>query len=252
MSVPYRGGTPEEEWLRAPAWTKVPALVLADLDCLVVVSAHPGDESLAAAGLMARAASLAVPVHVVVAANGMERSPSSRSAVVSATGRKEALVSALDVVAPGAMVDLLELPDAELRWHAEEFSAHLESLAIRERTLVVAPWRQDGEGDHESMGAVAAATAKIAGAQLLEYPVWMWHRARPTDDDVPWARFVTLALTDAERAAKSQVIASRVHHESPPAADEVEVEVIQDYFERPFEVFITPPGIPIVDRGESG
>ena len=40
------------------------------------------------------------------------------------------------------------------------------------------------------------------GATLLEYPVWMWHWARPDDEDVPWQRMVTMPVDPVASARK--------------------------------------------------
>lgn len=241
-------GTPEEAWLSAPSWRDVPALVLADFRRLVVVSAHPDDESLGAGGLMARATGLGVPVHLVVATNGDASHPESTTTTREelALVRRSELLKAVQMVAPFATVDFLDLPDGRLRDHGDALAAHLESLQLGAGTLVAAPWRQDGHGDHEAAGSVSARIARAAGAQLLEYPVWMWHWAQPGGEEVPWSRFVTLQLEDDERSAKDMAIAAHESQNAPLSeaeGDEVMLsEGFRDYFARPFEVFVTPLG----------
>jgi hypothetical protein len=44
--------------------------------------------------------------------------------------------------------------------------------------------------------------AQRAGAKLLEYPVWMWHWARPDDAAVPWQRMTRIAPDRAGVARK--------------------------------------------------
>ena len=62
-------------------------------------------------------------------------------------------------------------------------------------TWCAATWRGDGHPDHEAVGRAAAAACARTGTTLLEYPVWMWHWASPTDPAVPWdrARFVPVS-----------------------------------------------------------
>ncbi|MFP7759972.1 PIG-L family deacetylase [Marisediminicola sp. LYQ85] len=241
-------GTADEVWLAAPQWAEVPALVLTDLARLVVVSAHPDDESLGASGLIIHAAQLGVPVHVVVATNGDAShpdSPSTTPAELAAVRRAE-LLSAVQHLAPGASVDFLELPDGRLREHVDTLAAHLGSLELGPRDLIVAPWRGDGHGDHEAAGATAGRIARNRGAQVLEYPVWMWHWATPTDARVPWSRLVTLALTEEQQERKE--LAIRAHtSQNAPLSDAPGDEVLlgdrfHDHFCRPFEVFVTPLG----------
>ena len=52
------------------------------------------------------------------------------------------------------------------------------------------------------MGRAAAVAAARAGAKLLEYPVWMWHWARPDDTAVPWHRMTRIAPDPAAVARK--------------------------------------------------
>lgn len=241
-------GTSEETWLRAAEWRDVPALVLDDFRRLIVVAAHPDDESLGAGGLMCRADALGVPVHVVVATDGEASHPRSPSTSRDelARRRRAEVVRAVGHTAPSATVEYLGLPDGLLREHSGELAAHLESLGLGAGALVVAPWRRDAHGDHEAAGAVAARVARASAAHLLEYPVWMWHWGAPGDERVPWSRFATLELGATERAAKQAAIAEH-RSQSLPLSDAPGDEVLlsaefHDYFARPFEVFITPLG----------
>ncbi len=238
-------GTAEDTWLATARWLDVAALRLGDIDGLVVVSAHPDDESLGAAGLMARVAWLGVPIRVIVASNGEAshpHSPTVTPAELSARRTRE-LVAALAEIAPEASVDFLDLPDSALADHEGDLDDRLAELRISASTLVLAPWRHDGHADHEAVGRAAARLAHRAGAALLEYPVWMWHWAHPDSPEVPWAQFATLALHPEERTAKSAAIAA---HESQvtPLSDRTGDEAVltdsfHEHFIRPFEVYVT-------------
>ena len=46
-------------------------------------------------------------------------------------------------------------------------------------TWCAATWRGDGHPDHDAVGRAAATACDAVGCRLLEYPVWMWHWARP-------------------------------------------------------------------------
>lgn len=241
-------GTREENWLTADRWGAVPALVLTNLTRLVVVAAHPDDESLGAGGLMARADSLGVPIRVVVATNGDASHPRSPTMTRTALAelRKNELRAAVRFVAPQAEIDFLDLPDGKLAQHSDRLRSHLDALNLAPGALLVAPWREDGHGDHDVAGLVAAQVARTSGAETLEYPVWMWHWAGVDDNAVPWDRFVTLTLGGTELAAKSRAIEAH-RSQTEPLSDAVGDEVLlgeefQEYFRRPFEVFITPLG----------
>ena len=241
-------GTREESWLTAERWAEVPALVLTNLTRLVVVAAHPDDESLGAGGLMARAASLGVPIMVVVATNGDASHPNSptMSRQALAELRQTELRAAVTFVAPRADVVFLNLPDGKLAEHSAALQAQLDGLELAPGALMVAPWREDGHGDHDVAGVIAAQVARASGAQILEYPIWMWHWAAVNDNAVPWDRFVTLKLGGGEREAKTRAIGAHLS-QIEPLSDAVGDEALlgedfRDYFLRPFEVFITPLG----------
>lgn len=242
-------GTPESAWLASPRWRSVPRLDLDGVDRLVVLSAHPDDESLGAAGLLARASERGIAVRVVVATDGAASHPFSPTTTpqMLADLRRAELTTAIAAVAPEAGIDFLGLPDGALREHADELRVHLSSLHVGPGTLVLAPWRADRHGDHEVAGTIAAAVAVEAGARLVEYPVWLWHWSTPHDAEVPWGRFATLELTEAERVAKRAAIdAHRTQNSplSPAAGDETLLDAaFLEHFARPFETFIGPAPI---------
>ncbi len=53
---------------------------------------------------------------------------------------------------------------------------------------------------------------------MLEYPVWMWHWARPGDADVPWDRVAAVPLERAAVARKqhaASVFETQLHAYEP-------------------------------------
>jgi LmbE family N-acetylglucosaminyl deacetylase len=90
----------------------------------------------------------------------------------------------------------LGLPDGELSDHEADLTDHLAGLlaAVPKGMWCASTWRGDGHPDHEAVGRACAAAAKLTGAALLEYPVWMWHWAVPDDDYVPWHRMSRVRL----------------------------------------------------------
>ncbi len=241
-------GTSEEAWLASTRWAGVPALRISEPNRLVVLSSHPDDESLGAAGLITRFAGLGIPVTVVVATNGdasHPHSPTLSPQQLSALRRQE-LMSAISLLAPRADVHFADLPDGKLSEHEQDLSDVLDSFALTEGDLIVAPWRGDGHPDHEVAGRVAARIATETRAQLLEYPVWMWHWASPTSNEVPWSSFVSLQLDSEELSRKAAAIAAHVTQNSALSAapgDEILLtEGFRDYFHRPFEIYVTPLG----------
>ena len=220
-------GTPPEAWSEHPGSAGLARLDL-DLhayDRLVVLAAHPDDESLGAGGLVRRAYRHGLAVLVVAATDGEASHPASptHSHDELASVRRAELRAAVEALAPTATIERLGLPDGELSEHVDDLQAGVVRLVgDGRRTLLVAPWRHDGHADHEAAGRVAATTAVRTGARLLEFPLWWWHWGRP--DAAPWDRLRVLDLDPAEAAARARAQAahrSQVEPLSDLEGDEV-------------------------------
>ncbi len=201
-------------WRAHPAYGRVPTLQLAgDPACtrLVVVSAHPGDESRGAGGLIATAAASGLSVYVVLLTAG-ETSPyatptGGRHAL--ATLRLAEMENALARLAPDSSLVFLRVPDGEVAASQQQIDRSLtDLLGDASRTLLAAPWRHDGEADHEAAGRAAAAVAPRSGARLIEYPLAYWQRGRP--EEAPWCDMVRLDLSAEAQEAKAAAIRAHV------------------------------------------
>jgi hypothetical protein len=71
-----------------------------------------------------------------------------------------------------------------------------------------------GAGGVMAMLAAAARRARRAGLEMLSYPIWMWHWARPGDCRVPWPQACRVALTGDVAAAPPDVQLSYSLHTS--------------------------------------
>ena len=102
----------------------------------------------------------------------------------------------------------LELPDGELTRHEQELTDRIAALLsdFPAGRWCAATWRGDGHPDHEAVGRAAAAAATQTGAVLMEYPVWMWHWAKPGDLAVPWTRARRVTLTEQALSAKRSAV----------------------------------------------
>ena len=215
MVTPFRHdvpGTPASLWAERPEWEHVKQAELDDFDRVVVVAAHPDDETLGAGGLIATASAGSIDVHLFLCTAGERSHPGSTTHLPEdlAAVRQAEVRSALGELAPRAAVTLLEVPDGQLRDHEQA----LVDLLVRlvddgRRTLVVAPWREDGHPDHDAAGRAAATAAQRTGATLWEYPIWWWHWAEP--EAAPWGNLRQLDLTEDARARRGRALA---HHRS--------------------------------------
>lgn len=210
--------TSAEAWRRHPCWGAVPPLDLSlhpTTTRLVVVAAHPDDETLGAGGLIATAHAHGLLVYVVlltagesaVRGTGLGRHQLARLRL----GEVERAVSEL---APEAPVVFLGAADGRVAEAEPEVTASLtELIGPGARTLIAAPWREDGNPDHEAAGRAAAGAARRTGARLAEYPLQGWRRRHP--DDLPWERVRRVDLDQPVAAAKDRAI--RAHRVGLPA-----------------------------------
>ena len=243
-------GTAEAVWVEALAEHDVPEIDLG-ADALLVVAAHPDDETLGVGGLLHRAAALGLAITVIAVTDGEGSHPDSptHSPGALAARRRIELRESIDELAPGADLVFLGVPDGGIREQPEVLdeavTAGIQSL--REggrRVLVLAPWTGDGHGDHRVTGAIVARVCEREEVEVRTYPIWLWHWGSP--EDVPWAVAEGLTLDHVELEAKRRALArhsSQTSALSDQPGDEVMLhEAMQAHFLRSSEVvFIEAP-----------
>ncbi|MFB2586266.1 PIG-L family deacetylase [Herbiconiux liukaitaii] len=250
-------GTAEGEWgvaFRTRDLAVLPEELFVEFDHVVVVAAHPDDETLGAAGLLARAYAAGVRITVLVATSGEASHPhsSTHRPADLARLRETETTAAVELVAPGATLEFAHLADGGLSEPAAlaALREHLDMIvgsARAGRVLLVSPWVGDGHPDHDAACETVAAVAAEHGLLHLAYPIWLWHWASPDDPAVPWDALVSLPLDPALAEAKQRALAVHTSQVSPLSAlpgDEVLLhERMLDHFTRPFELFVdvTPP-----------
>ncbi|MET0989618.1 MAG: PIG-L deacetylase family protein, partial [Glaciihabitans sp.] len=248
-------GTPAEVWAADSRFVDLPALELGVGDRVIVIAAHPDDETLGAGGLIAECSLRGIPVQVVVVTDGAASHPTSPELTgpsLAARREREAR-EAVEILAPGIAVTFLGFADGAVREHSEEIydalTARVENAPGT--TVLVAPWRGDGHRDHRVVGEVTASLAAAMGIRLLEYPIWMWHWSTPDNTVTPWSAFASLALRQQALAAKRRAITAYESQIAPLAASPGNDTVLHPKFLRNFgramEVFVTratPPTAP--------
>ena len=241
-------GTPEARWHADPRMTEVQDLHTG-IDELVVVAAHPDDETLGAAGLIRRVLRTGGRVTVIVATDGEGSHPDSPTHTPAQLSRlRHAEVA--DALAVLGTVDLrfLGLPDGALRESSDRLVEAVRdvvddrraSASGRDRVMIVAPWSGDGHRDHRVAAAAVARVCAGRGIRHLGYPIWLWHWGAP--DDLPWERIRGLRLSNDERAAKREAIGlhtSQIEPLSPARGDEAVVHAgMRAHFDRAVELFV--------------
>lgn len=239
-------GTSEEEWVSSGLIEHVRKLDVSGLRRLLVVAAHPDDESLGAGGLMAMSAGLGVEVAVLICSAGEASHPRSRTHSPDrlASMRRAEASAAVASLAPTGQVEVLDLPDGRLAGVMDVLAAEiLRRTGCGGRgTWLVVPWRDDNHPDHAAVSAAAQRVAGSTGCRLLEYPIWAWHWARPGDGVLESENLVAVELSEVELRAKRRAL-SMYHTQVEPLSDLVGDEaVVPPGFRRHFwryrEVFV--------------
>ncbi|MEU1487165.1 PIG-L family deacetylase [Streptomyces sp. NPDC005752] len=202
-------GTDESVWEAWTGWEDLPEFSLPPRGSrVVVVAAHPDDEVLGFGGTMARLADAGHRLTVVSVTDGEGSHPHSRAVRADelVRVRAEETRTALERLgARNAEVVRLRIPDSGVDRHEEDVRRALVPLCSG-AALVAAPWAGDVHSDHEAAGRAARAAAHEADAPFAEYPVWMWHWARPDDPRVPWDRAARLSLPTGVQARKRHAV----------------------------------------------
>lgn len=254
MSEPH---TASAEWRQHPSYEAARRLDLTngDLDCtrLVVVAAHPDDESLGAGALIATAAAAGISVYVVLLTAG-EASPfasPTKTRQALAVLRLAEMENALARLAPDNYLVFLGAPDGQVDKSEAQIATSLAHLVGDGRqTLLAAPWRHDGHDDHEAAGRAAAEAARVSGARLVEYPLLAWTTSTP--DLMPWDDVCCLHLSaelqdQKEAAIRSHV--SQVRAAGQHAGGDAPLpDRVLAHFTGPFEHYVETPVPPAPDE----
>ncbi|PWD51553.1 hypothetical protein C8046_13765 [Serinibacter arcticus] len=217
-------GTPARTWLRDPRLAALPELGLPGRG-VVVLAAHPDDETLGAGNLVAELALRGRAPTVVVVTDGAAAPGADGTRDPGLASRRAAeLREAVAELAPGADLVTLRFPDGGLREDRDAVRTWLERL-VRDRdvagtpvTTLVAPWSGDGHRDHRVLGEIAGEVARRHGLTLWEYPIWMWHWADPTTAEVPWETLRTFAGGPEAAARRSRALDAHASQVAGPDA----------------------------------
>jgi LmbE family N-acetylglucosaminyl deacetylase len=211
---------------------------------LVVVTPHPDDEVLGAAGLIQQALAEKVLVEIIAVTDGEASHPGSTVAARSdlAEIRSRETDNALRRLGwDKPAVTRLHLPDGDVSSRRRDLDVALRDVLLPD-DLCVAPWRLDGHPDHDVCGESALNAARAVGARSLSFLVWTWHWADPHGADVPWHRCRQLNLNRRAQARKRWSTLAFTSQIEPLGPDEADAPILpapllRRYW-RPFEVFV--------------
>jgi LmbE family N-acetylglucosaminyl deacetylase len=209
---------------------------------LVVLAAHPDDETLGAGGLIATVGAAGGDITVIVASDGEGShpdSPTHRPAELAARRRAE-LTEAVRTLAPRARIQRLGLPDGHLDEHRAAIAAAVDDAAAV-GAMLVTPWWGDGHPDHTACAMAAGSTQTAATAPWWQYPIWSWHWGGSLPADRGTVGKLVLTPELAERKARAIDCYPSQHQAlSGSPGDEVLLPpAVLAHFRRGVEVFVT-------------
>lgn len=181
---------------------------------LVVVSAHPDDETIGAGRLVAQWARERGPVLAITVTAG--------EACFDGVGIEEPGLAERRIAEWRAATCLLGAtagphalcPDGAVTEHQQRavgvIAAHL-----RPGDLLLAPWRHDPHPDHEAAGRAAALAAGECGVSLVEYPVWMPYWMTPEAVASAGAQWAVVDTDPLAQAQRDGALAAYVSQQEP-------------------------------------
>ncbi|AZS43284.1 1D-myo-inositol 2-acetamido-2-deoxy-alpha-D-glucopyranoside deacetylase [Microbacterium oleivorans] len=239
-------GTDEAVWREVFVDRELPPLD-ETFEHLIVVSAHPDDETLGAAGLIARTKRRGASVSVIIATDGEGSHPESptHTPVELAAVRRREVAEALGQLGSSIDLQFLGLPDGGTDDHRDAIEDALHAvLQGNDAHLVVVPWVGDGHRDHRVAAEVTAGVCADLGVPWREYPIWLWHWGSP--DDVPWGDLEVVPLdestVDLKRTATDRHRSQIAPLSSAPGDEVMLHKRMQAHFDRNLEVFVRPAG----------
>lgn len=234
--------TPISVWRAASTARRFDQVDCTQWGRVLVVAAHPDDETLAASGLMQAAVAAGGTVELVVATDGEaafgDRDRSARDEL--GRDRRAELQAALRACGlAGVAVHWLGLPDSAL--DAGELTERLRPL-MRGVHAYLAPWHHDPHPDHRAAGRAAEAAAPTL-AHGWAYPIWMWAWCRPDDPAIPWSAAAVHQLTGEQRDHKRGAVACFESQLRPPpgGGEPVLPPEVVNYFDGDHELFFRIP-----------
>lgn len=233
------------------AWSDLP---LVDLEGLLrgrlplILAPHPDDETLGCGGLIAQCCAAGMPPHVAIMTDGSHSHPNSKTYSPERLRhmREEEARSALHLLGlPHGQTWFLghddsdELPIAgpAFQFAARRLSGICETHGCQ---VIIAPWRLDGQQDHEATATLAEHVALRDDIDLIFYPIngWSMPDAQEVDELQPRGWQLDIA---GEVALKEKAIMTHATQYAGLITDDCEHIVCQQLMaaaRRPVEVYL--------------
>lgn len=138
---------------------------------VLVLAAHPDDESLGCGGTMALLADRGTEVSVVFATDGEALLVGGGGGDLAAQRRAEATEACR--ILGSSVPSFLGFPDRGLSGVVDRLASALQPvLAEHSPDLVMVPWFADGNDDHHALNVALAAASVPAGVGIWGFEIW--------------------------------------------------------------------------------
>jgi LmbE family N-acetylglucosaminyl deacetylase/SAM-dependent methyltransferase len=239
----HDAGTPEHIWKLA--WPSTAPTLTAPVrsDRLLVLVAHPDDETLGAGGLIASAAAAGARVTIVIASDGEASHLDSPTHTPTQLGemRRAEVTQAVSLLNANAEVKFLGLPDSELAAHVDEITDCVSGCST-EVSIIATTWVGDRHPDHVACAEVGARLAQTRGIHHWQFPIWLWHWGTPESRELTTEPLRRLCLDDAAIAAKRNALKAHASQHTPLSSEPGDEAILSasmlEHFDRDYEVFI--------------
>ena len=223
-------GTPDSYWqaelANAPTWSP-------NSNPVVVVAAHPDDETFGAGGLIYSCARAGCDITVITVTDGEgARTDLAQPGII----RRRELRAALSCLSDRYIQwHRLGMPDGNVVSHEASLERALKTWLPADATLI-APFEYDGHPDHESVARVCMTLGQRRNLSVLRYPIWAWHHSSPG----AWSdsEFVRFELSAEAQLAKSRAVRCFASQLDSTGSHPVMPAHVLSYFSRPYEAFL--------------
>jgi LmbE family N-acetylglucosaminyl deacetylase len=200
---------------------------------VVVVAAHPDDETFGAGGLIHSCANAGREVTVITVTDG----EGARTDLADpGTVRRRELRAALSCLS-GRYIQWhrLGMPDGNVVSHESSVERAIKTRLPADATLV-APFEHDGHPDHEAVARICMTLGLRRSISVLRYPIWAWHHSSPE----AWrgGEFVRFELSAEAQLAKARAIRCFASQLDTAGSHAVMPAHVLGYFSRAYEAFL--------------
>lgn len=207
MRVVTPAGRPAADW--QPTIELAPERDVRDLapdgGTLLVLAAHPDDETIGAGRLISAWTRAVGPVTVASMSSGEACVEHVGVHVPDLADRRRAEFRKATAELGVRQALCWSLPDSEVGHYLPYVSDGIAAL-IEDAVLVAAPWRHDPHPDHAALGAAAAQASAAAGIRLLEYPIWSSFWQCPELPARNGFRLVRITTTEQDSANRDRAL----------------------------------------------